>query len=258
VNGFVSDPLDVNRSVRQGGVLSTFLYLVYVNSLLLELERSNYGSTVHSLKAGNPSFADDIALIAVTPLYLQRLIDIVYSYCKKWKIEINTTKSNTIVFTKRREAPPIGILYGDKFIAQSDHVIHLGISHDFNVKLKKRIEDRLQKARNSFFAMSAKGVNSEGVNPMVSVSLYCKITKPIALYGSELWCNLSESCIDTINRFQHFTVKQIQGFRRSTRSDMCESMVGLHKLHCDVIIRKLMFLHKLLSLDSNCISKKYL
>ena len=170
-------------------------------------------------------------------------------------MQINAAKSNTIVFTERREAPPIGILYGKEYILQTDHVTHLGIRHDFSLSLNKRIDERLQKARNSFYAMSAKGVNAEGVNPLVSVSLYAKITKPVALYGSELWCNLSQNCINKVDRFQHFIVKQIQGFKRSTRSDMCESMLGLHKLHCDITIRKFMFLYKLLTLDSKTISR---
>ena len=102
---------------------------------------------------------------------------------------------------------------------------HLGITHDFNLKHNRHIEDRLQKARNSFFALSAKGLNSDGINPITSVQLYTKVVKPVALYGSELWCNLSRSCINKINRFQHFLVKYIQGFRRSTRSDICEAMV---------------------------------
>lgn len=250
-NGTTSTALNIARSVRQGGVLSTFLYLVYIDQLLNDLEESNYGCMVHSVKGGNPSFADDISLIANTPLRLQRLVDIVLRYCRKWKIEMNADKSNTIVFTKKRSAPRICIMYGDKNIKQADHVIHLGIRHDFNLVLTRRIDERLQKARNSFYTMASLGVTPDGVNPLTSINIYSKIVKPIALYGCELWCNLPPSCTTIINRFQHFVVKKIQGFQPRTRSDMAEAMVGLHKLTCDISVRKLMFLHKILSLNTN-------
>jgi len=48
------------------GVLSTFLYLVYVNDLLNDLEHSGYGVKVVSVSCGNSEFADDVALFALT------------------------------------------------------------------------------------------------------------------------------------------------------------------------------------------------
>ena len=64
---------------------------------------------VHSVKGGNPSFPDDIYLIANIQLRLQLLVDIVLRYWRKWKIEIemNADKSITIVFTRKRSAPQI-------------------------------------------------------------------------------------------------------------------------------------------------------
>ena len=62
ISGLTSDAIVVSCSVRQGGVLSTFLYLVYVNDLLNDLELSGYGCKVLSVVAGNPAFADDISL----------------------------------------------------------------------------------------------------------------------------------------------------------------------------------------------------
>lgn len=54
-----------------------------------------------------------------------------------------------------------------------------------------------------------------------------------------------------------------EGFCNMTRSDMCESIQGLYRLSSEVDVRKLMFLHKLLSLPHACISnaifcRKYL
>jgi len=63
---------DVVRGVRQGGVVTTF-HLVYVNDLLNDLEASKNGAKLMTVKTGNPTFADDIALLALSP-----------STCRKW------------------------------------------------------------------------------------------------------------------------------------------------------------------------------
>ena len=60
---------------------------------------------------------------------------------------------------------------------------------------------------------------------------------------------LSETVI--VNKLQHYIAKKIQGFPRRTRSDMCESMVGCYKIVSYVIIRQILLLHKILSLDLN-------
>jgi len=60
-------------------VLSTFLYFVYVNGLLFnDLESSGYGVKVVSVSCGNPEFADDVSLLALSPFILQKMEEL---YC---------------------------------------------------------------------------------------------------------------------------------------------------------------------------------
>ena len=70
ISGLTSDTSLVKSSVRQVEVFLTFLYLVYVNDLLNDLEASGYGSKVMSICCGNPAFADDISLLVLTPFHL--------------------------------------------------------------------------------------------------------------------------------------------------------------------------------------------
>jgi len=67
---------------------------------------------------------------------------------------------------------------------------------------------------------------------------------------------MTQNDILTINRFQHFIAKQIQGLPIRTRSDMAEPIIGLHKLSAAIEIKKLMFLHKILSLPDDTITHK--
>jgi len=56
--------------------------ILYINELLNTLELSNIGACVMSTNVGNPSFADDFALVAIVPSKLQKLVDVVYRYCR--------------------------------------------------------------------------------------------------------------------------------------------------------------------------------
>ncbi len=145
-----------------------------------------------SLEVRNPAFADDLSLIALSLYNLQKLVDIVYIFCRKWIMSINVNKSNIVVFSKRRNPPKISILYGNEYLHQSNSAEHLRILQQSNLNLNNRIETRLQKGKNAFYSMACQGVHPQGVNPIVSADIFRnKIVVPIALYGCELWNNLS-------------------------------------------------------------------
>ena len=129
-----------------------------MNDLLNDIERSGCGSKVMSACCGNPAFADDVSLLALTPVHLQKMVDIVYDYCQHWNVSINVDKSS-----ERRSQPEVNILYGNRSFVQTDSFVHLGIVYSYNLKDKERVSQRLQKAKNALFAMSAQGVHAQGV-----------------------------------------------------------------------------------------------
>ena len=45
-------------------------------------------------------FADDFVGLSDSKEQLQKLIDVIYSYCSKWRLKANVTKSAVLVFTK--------------------------------------------------------------------------------------------------------------------------------------------------------------
>jgi len=68
----------------------------------------------------------------------------------KWRCDKNVKKSNVIVFSKMRNPPDAGIMYGSDFFEQTNSTVHLGIRQDSNLKITHRINERCQKAKNAF------------------------------------------------------------------------------------------------------------
>ena len=58
-----SDWFPILQGTRQGGVISPFLYLIFINDLLYELEASGFGIGLHDINCCSPTVADDMACV---------------------------------------------------------------------------------------------------------------------------------------------------------------------------------------------------
>lgn len=253
VNGTISEWFKIRQGVRQGGVLSGFLYCVFINDLLncLENVSSNFG--VYNVKSTNPALADDIACLSLSPTGLQKMLNVAYRYSCSWRFSFNAQKSSVVRFGKGRPPTQHAWKLGEEDISINDSYKHLGIIQHSQFKSGERTTESCNKGRKAYFAI--RNDLSHNTNPLTLVGLYQKIVLPTVLYGCELWNNLKQTDLQVLNKFQHFVIKDIQGLKISTRSDMCESMLGLHPIVSEIDKRKLAFFGKLCKLDINCLTK---
>ena len=98
----VTDFFKCEKGVRQGCPLSPILFNIFINTLALDLDNSS----TDSLELPNGSrisclmYADDVMiLISKSREGLQNLLDSVNTFCNKWKMTVNPTKSKCILFT---------------------------------------------------------------------------------------------------------------------------------------------------------------
>lgn len=136
---------------------------------------------------------------------------------------ISTKKSKTICS-----------LHIANILEQVDNAIHLGIWHDANISVDQRISERCQQARHKLFTMTSIGVHPQGRNPLVAASLHKTSVVPIALYGSDLWNNMTTADGTVLDHTQHFIQQMTQCIHILTRLDTSESMLG-----CIDFVRKL-------------------
>ena len=161
INGIRSNPFYIRNGVRQGGVLSSLLFLIFIDSLLKELETSSLGTAICDTNAGNPTLADDISLIAMTPVNLQKMIEIAQNYVKKWLSQISHSKSFVMVMTASKRNAPQHFTW--KINSQPLEVVntarHVGILMSSNLKPDIAIADACQRGRaafNSTFGFASK------------------------------------------------------------------------------------------------------
>ncbi|CAC5376761.1 unnamed protein product [Mytilus coruscus] len=76
----LSEPFKIKRGVRQGGILSTHLYKIFVQDLLVELEQNSLGYHLGDIYVGAPTCADDIAFISNNEYELQIMLNVIDRY----------------------------------------------------------------------------------------------------------------------------------------------------------------------------------
>ncbi len=82
--------------VRQGGPLSPRLFSLYVEALIGEIESSGLGTNVNGVCTGVIMYADDLVVMSYDKQKLQKMLNIIESYCNKWEIKINAKKTQFI------------------------------------------------------------------------------------------------------------------------------------------------------------------
>jgi hypothetical protein len=98
--GELSESFDIFQGVRQEGILSTHLYKIFVQDLLLELESQCLGFQLGDIYIGTLTCADDIALIESSKDNLQIMINVIERYAKQHHYRIHPMKTYTILYNK--------------------------------------------------------------------------------------------------------------------------------------------------------------
>jgi hypothetical protein len=82
INGARTEGATMETGVPQGSILSPLLYALYINGLCDALLAAGLGSRVY----------------ASSPTMMQKMLDVVSAYARKWRFEVNHSKCGLLVF----------------------------------------------------------------------------------------------------------------------------------------------------------------
>ena len=106
LNGCKSDYFDIYQGVAQGCTPSPTLFLIFIDGLMKEIERTV--PSLPSLELNGLLFADDSVGLSNSEQGLQALID-VYAYSKKWCFKANVAKCAVVVFRNEKDLTVHGL-----------------------------------------------------------------------------------------------------------------------------------------------------
>ena len=90
--------------------ISATLFAIFINDLAEEIKNTKVGlnlnenlDTLDQLFINILLYADDIVLITSNENDLQFLLCLVENWCKRWRLEVNLTKTNILHVRKKRK-----------------------------------------------------------------------------------------------------------------------------------------------------------
>ena len=93
-----SDNWNLERGVRQGGILSAFLFCVYLDDILRSMKKYIYGCKLGINLINCIAYADDVVLMAPSATGLQHLLNHVGNKLIEANLVINVRKTVCMVF----------------------------------------------------------------------------------------------------------------------------------------------------------------
>jgi len=178
--GCYSHSVKLNAGTPQGSPLSPLIYIIYVN---------DYPEKIKELCALS-QFADDTGLyaIAYNRAYairkLQKALDLLESWCRRWRVKLNGEKSKLIFITRTHDTTEENFslhLFND-IIRPVKHAKFLGIEIDSKLALKNHFENISNRSRARLNVL--KILSYRGVKPDILMKLYKCYVRPLIEYGS--------------------------------------------------------------------------
>jgi exonuclease III len=254
-NSTLGEFFSVECGIRQGGVLSPFLFAFYIDDLIDNLRQSGYGIHIGGLFVGCVVYADDIVVLSASCYGLQRLIDVCSLYGVAWDIKFNPSKSQLISFGGR--CSDCIIYLNGSIVKWGTKAKYLGVQFLCNSGLVD-VSDSLRKFYGQFNnIMSVLGKHR---NEMVAVHLVKTYCLPSLIYGCEGWM-LNTSSLQRINVAWNNCFRRIFSccYRESVKplQFFCEclpisylidqrKLLFLNKMHCsdNTVLRTLCYLSR--------------
>ena len=216
VNGQKSESFDCRLGVRQGECLSPFLFAIYINDLEESLAGTNAGVTIDHLRILSLFYADDVVIFCDSAAGLQDEIDKLFQYCSKWKLKLNTVKSQIMVFRKGNRPVSQTWHFGGENLNVSDKVPYLGVLFTSNGAFHQAQITIAAQASKAVYALYRKLQNFSNLKPKFLLDLFDKFIAPILNYGCEVWGFHNAPNIEKIHlRF----CKQILCVKKTTQND---------------------------------------
>lgn len=156
---------------------------------------------------------------------IQIHINLLEQYCKLWKITLNATKTEIIIFTKKQKDSkifqPIKV-YGH-IIQPTKVVKYLGVFLDSKLTFKKHNNETLCKAyfiQKKLYSFMVRGSALSQKNKKL---IFTMIIRPTLTYAAPVWCSIAPTNIKPLQIFQNKCLRLILSEERYAK------IINLHK-----------------------------
>lgn len=209
-NDAFSTKVSVRSGIRQGGILSPFLFNIYVDSLIMTLKSSDLGCHVSGVYLGCIAYADDFLLLSASVTHLQKMLDMCCEHAKDIDIEFNPKKCCLLKIGKHCRTNIGNLNMNGCDIVWMDKIKYLGV---YLTSSRSMTIDVSLVVRKFYAAANAILGRSKNVHEITRLCLLESYTLPILTYGCE-GLDMSTTSLNKLNVCWNSVYRKIFGMHR--------------------------------------------
>ncbi len=202
----MSDWINIKRGVRQGCVLSPELFSLYTEMIMRKIKHMD-GVKIGGFNINNIRYADDTAIITDSEQKLQTLMNKLVKESRNFGLEINRSKTFSMVISKKSQNPKCKIKIDGTQIKQVEKFEYLGSLITSDGKSDKEIKRRIGIAKTVFKSMS-KVVSTRNINNKTKLRLIKCYIWSTMMYGCETW-TISEAMKKQLEATEMWTLRRM-------------------------------------------------
>ena len=194
LNEYETDYFDCPIGVKQGDCLSPTLFAIFINDLASEIKDLNLGLDLNI--EGGPDmsyifsillYADDIVCLAENEHDLQAILFLVENWCKKWRLEVNLTKTNILhVRNHRKQQSRFTFLFDMRPVSYCKYYKYLGVNINEYLDFKFTVEKHSDSAGRALGAIITKMIKNGGFPYNVYSLLYNACVTSVSDYSGPI------------------------------------------------------------------------
>ena len=188
----LSEKITVLCGTEQGHPISPELFKCFVIVHRLSEELNDLDDmkvpVLNSVRITHLLWVDDLVLLALTPLSLQRMLNTLHSYCMEWGLSVNIAKTAVKVFnrTGRLLNESNSFFYGETRISPAREYTYLGIVFTLSGSFKTAQANLRQRALRGYFSLK-RMINLNQIKNNIVIKLFDVLIVPVVSLGCQAW-----------------------------------------------------------------------
>lgn len=231
----------IHAGVPQGSILSPILYSAYVQDI------PSHSKCQHALYADDTVIYTKHFNIQYARKHMQEALDKITQWSTRWRLKINNTKSEVVIFTRRfpRINEPLHIQ--NQAIPFSSTAKYLGVLLDKRLTFKHHIHSVRNRAFQRFMFLYP--IFKSSIPTKTKLQLYISVIRSLMMYACEAWSHAHPRHLRRLDGIQRAVCRTITGADYHIRNtqlyrDLNISLFSdyvrtlrknyLEKLHCHI------------------------
>ena len=245
---------DINSGVKQGDTLSPTLFSMYLNDLAREVKELNCGVDIEGFCLRILLYADDLVLIAPDEDSLQRMLNQVASWCKRWRMLVNTDKMQVVHFRKsRQQRTSFSFSFNGAVLDIVPEYKYLGVYFDEHMSFSRTTSVLAEASSRALGSIRYKLKYLKECRCSTFTTLFSYCVCPIIDYGSAVW---GVKKYEKLEQVQYKAMRYFLGVHRFAPIDMLKGDFGWLSCHSRHRLSMLRLWNRLVSMPTTRVTSK--